>query len=103
VGESAVPGIPQVFSISSIAFTDMKFRSHLPRVTPSERVLVRLPLHVILSVEAAFASVIVPKTSAKIPAHMKRFDICDHQPKGSPECDNFGGTAWWWQWIQRRL
>jgi hypothetical protein len=31
----------------------MKFRSHWPSVTPSARVLVRFPLHVILTVEAA--------------------------------------------------
>src|SRR5690348_11868529 len=39
---------------SVIAFTDRKLRSHWPSVTPSARVLVRFPLHVILSVEAAF-------------------------------------------------
>ena len=62
-GESTVPGIPQVFSISVISFTEMKLRSHSPSVTPSVGVLVRFPLHVILIVEAARASTIVPKTS----------------------------------------
>jgi hypothetical protein len=63
---STVPDIPQTFSISVIAFTDRKLRSHWPSVTPSARVLVRFPLHVILSVEAAFPSTIVPKTSEKM-------------------------------------
>jgi hypothetical protein len=63
---STVPGIPQTFSISVIAFTDRKLRSHWPSVTPSARVLVRFPLHVILSVEAAFPSTIVPETSEKM-------------------------------------
>ena len=62
-GESTVPGIPQVFSISVISFTEMKLRSHWPSVTPSAGVLVRFPLHIILSVEAARASTIMPKTS----------------------------------------
>jgi hypothetical protein len=62
-GESTVPGIPQVFSISVISFTEMKLRSHWPSVTPSAGVLVRFPLHIILGVEAARASTIMPKTS----------------------------------------
>jgi hypothetical protein len=37
-GESTVPGIPQTFSISVIAFTGKKFRSHSPA-------LHRLPLY----------------------------------------------------------
>jgi hypothetical protein len=37
-------------------------------VTPSARVLVRFPLHVILSVEAAFPSTIVPETT-KLTGH----------------------------------
>jgi hypothetical protein len=62
-GESTVPGIPQAFSISVISFTEMKLRSHWPSVTPSAGVLVRFPLHIILSVEAALASTTVPQTS----------------------------------------
>jgi hypothetical protein len=54
-----VPGIPQTFSISVISFTDRKFKSQLPSVTPSTRMLVRLPLHIILSVEAALHSKIM--------------------------------------------
>ena len=61
-----VPGIPQMLFISSICFTDMKFRSHWAIVTPSARVLVRFPVHVILRVEAAFPSAIVPKPSEKM-------------------------------------
>jgi hypothetical protein len=44
----------------------MKFKSQFPSVTPSAPVLVRFPLHVILSVEAAFPSTIVPETSEKM-------------------------------------
>jgi hypothetical protein len=73
-GVSTVLGIPQTFSISVIAFTDMEFKSLLPSVTPSSRVLIRLPLHVILSVEAAFPSTIVPKTS-KMLIIARRFAI----------------------------
>jgi hypothetical protein len=68
-------GIPQTFSISVIAFTGRKFRSHWPSVTPSARVLVRFPLHVILSVEAAFPSTIVPETSEKMQTNVGCFNI----------------------------
>jgi hypothetical protein len=38
-------------------------------------VLVRFPLHVILSVEAAFPSTIVPETSEKMQTNVRRFNI----------------------------
>jgi hypothetical protein len=38
-------------------------------------VLVRFPLHVILSVEAAFPSTIVPEKSEKMPTNVRRFNI----------------------------
>jgi hypothetical protein len=60
----------------------MKFRSHWPSVTPSARVLVRLPLHVILIVEAAFASAIAPKKSETMQRDVRCFDICDHKSDG---------------------
>ncbi len=50
----------------------MKFKSHRPSVTPSARVLVRFPVHVILRVEAAFALTIVPKPNAKMNINVKR-------------------------------
>jgi hypothetical protein len=78
---STVPGIPQTFSISVISFTDMKFKSQLPSVTPSARVLVRFPLHVILSVEAAFPSAIGTKASEKMQANVKRRDIATQLSK----------------------
>jgi hypothetical protein len=81
-GESTVPGIPQTFSISVIAFTGKKFRSHSPSVTPSALVLVRLPLHVILSVEAAFPSAIVPKTSRRMHRTVMRISIATTSPNG---------------------
>src|SRR5262249_53703976 len=56
----------------------MKFRSHWPSVTPSARVLVRFPLHVILTVEAAFPAAIAPRTSEIMQRDVRRFDICDH-------------------------
>jgi hypothetical protein len=59
-GVSTVPGIPQTFSISVISFTDMKFRSHWPSVSPFACVLVRFPLHINRRPEAALASTIVP-------------------------------------------
>jgi len=55
----------------------MKFKSHWPSLTPSSRVLVSSPVHVNLSVEAAFPSTIPPQTSAKIQPNVKRFDICE--------------------------
>ncbi len=70
-----VPGIPQVSSTSVISFTVMKFKSQFPSVTPSSRVLLRLPLHVIFRVEAAFASAIVPKTSEKMQINVRRLNI----------------------------
>ena len=79
-----VPGIPQMLSISSICFTDMKFGSHWAIVTPSARVLVRFPVHVILRVEAAFASAIVPKLSEKMQRNVRHFDIATNSPKRSP-------------------
>jgi hypothetical protein len=77
-----VPGIPQALTISVIAFTGKKFRSHSPSVTPSALVLVRLPLHVILSVEAAFPSAIVPKTSKRMHRTVMRFSIAITSPNG---------------------
>jgi len=77
-----VPGSPQIVSISSICFTDMKFRSHWPSVTPSERVFVRFPLQVILSVEAAFPSAVAPRMSDRMQKDVRRFDICDHNTPG---------------------
>jgi hypothetical protein len=77
-----VPGIPQTFSISVIAFTGKKFKSHSPSVTPSALVLVRLPLHVILSVEAAFSSAIVPKTSKRMHRTVMRLSIATTSPNG---------------------
>jgi hypothetical protein len=53
----------------------MKFKSQLPSVIPSVRVLVRFPVHVILRVEAAFASTIVPKPSTKMKANVNRLRI----------------------------
>ena len=53
---STVPGIPQVFYISFISFTGMKFKSHSPSVTPSLRVSVSSPVQVNLSVDAALAA-----------------------------------------------
>jgi hypothetical protein len=82
-GESTVPGIPQTFSISVIAFTGKKFRSHWPSVTPSALVLVRFPLHVILSVEAAFPSAIVPKTSKRMHRTVMRVSIATTKAKRS--------------------
>jgi hypothetical protein len=90
---STVPGIPQTFSTSVISFTDMKFKSHWPSVSPSAGVLVRFPLHVILSVEAACASPVAPKTSVKIQMYVKRVDICDHSPKDRLDLRNFSGTG----------
>src|SRR6516162_980452 len=60
----------------------MKFRSHWPSVTPSARVLVRLPLHVILIVEAAFALAIAPRKSERMRRNVRCFDICDHNSDG---------------------
>jgi hypothetical protein len=76
---STVPGNPQTLSTSSICFTDMKFKSQLPRVTPSARVLVRFPLHVTLRVEAAFALTIVPKMSTKMQTNVRRFGIATYK------------------------
>jgi hypothetical protein len=53
----------------------MKFKSQFPSVTPSALVLVRLPLHVILRVEAAFPLGMVPKTSVKMKINVRRFGI----------------------------
>jgi hypothetical protein len=75
-----VPGIPQTSAISVISFTGMKFKSHWASVTPSARVLVRFPTHVILRVEAAFASTVVPKTSEKTQKNARRFDIATKVP-----------------------
>src|SRR6516225_4532302 len=60
----------------------MKFRSHWPSVTPSARLLVRLPLHVILIVEAAFASASAPRKSERMRRNVRCFDICDHNSDG---------------------
>jgi hypothetical protein len=65
-GVTVVPGVPQTSSISFICFNDIKLRSHCPSVMPSACVLIRLPLHVNFSVEAALAWTIAPKTSAQM-------------------------------------
>jgi hypothetical protein len=70
-----VPGVPQASSISFICFTDIKLRSHWPSVMPSARVLIRLPLHVNFSVEAAFASAIALKTSAQMQPIARRLGM----------------------------
>jgi hypothetical protein len=54
----------------------MKLRSHWPSVTPSVGVLVGLPLHVTLIVEAALASAIGTNESKKMQRYV-RFDIRD--------------------------
>jgi hypothetical protein len=74
--KSTVPRNPQVSSISLIRFTEMKFKSQSPSVTPSVRVLVRFPVHVSLRVEAAFASINVPRTSQRVQINVKHFGIC---------------------------
>jgi hypothetical protein len=81
LGKKYFPGIPQTFSISVIAFTGKKFRSHWPSVTPSALVLVRFPLHVILSVEAAFPSAIVPKMSKRMHRTVMRVNIATTKAK----------------------
>jgi hypothetical protein len=90
---STVPGIPQTFSISVIAFTDTKLRSHWPSVTPSARVLVRFPLHVILSVETAFPSTIVPETSEKMQTNVRRFNIATTAENGRQGFVYFSGMG----------
>ena len=70
-----VVAMPHTSSISVICFTEMKFKSQSPSVTPSALVLVRLPLHVILRVEAAFPLGMVPKTSVKMKINVRRFGI----------------------------
>jgi hypothetical protein len=55
-----VPGIPQMSSMEPMSLTGKEFKSHWPRVMPSSRVLVRLPLHVNRSPEAARHSTIAP-------------------------------------------
>jgi hypothetical protein len=58
----------------------MKFKSQLPSVTPSARVLVRFPVHVSLRVEVALPLNIVLETSEKMHASVRRFNIA-HNPK----------------------
>jgi hypothetical protein len=91
-GVSTVPGNPQTLSISSICFTDMKLRSHWPSVTPSARVLVSSPVHVILRVEAAFASTSMPKTSTKMQMNGKRFGIATYK-NGRYDMPDFTGMG----------
>ena len=62
-------------TISVNSFTEMKLRSHWPSVTPSAGVLVRFPLQVILSVEAALASTIMPKASEQMQRIVRRSAI----------------------------
>jgi hypothetical protein len=45
-------------------------------------VLVRFPLHVILIVEAAFASAIAPRKSERMQRDVRRLVICDHNSEG---------------------
>jgi hypothetical protein len=78
-GVTVVPGVPQTSSISFICFTDIKLRSHWPSVMPSARVLIRLPLHVNFSVEAAFASAIALKTSAQMQPIARRLGMLANQ------------------------
>ncbi|MGA8696614.1 MAG: hypothetical protein WB689_22815 [Xanthobacteraceae bacterium] len=87
-----MPGIPQVFSTSVISFTETKLRSHWPSVMPSARVLVRFPLHVILSVEAAFPSTIAPKKSRKMQTNVRRFGIATY-PNGRYDMRDLSETA----------
>jgi hypothetical protein len=64
----------------------MKLRSHWLSVTPSARVLVRYPLQVILSVEAAFPSTIMPKRSTKRQTNVRRFSIATTAQKVAGIC-----------------
>src|SRR5262249_59798922 len=76
----------------------MKFRSHWPSVTPSARVLVRLPLHVILIVEAAFASAVAPRKSERMQRNVRCFDICDHNSDGRYYVRILANRLWLRQW-----
>ena len=55
---------------------------------PSARVLVRFSLHVILSVEAAYALATVPKTSTKMQSNVRCFDIATY-PNGRYDMRDF--------------
>jgi hypothetical protein len=52
---------------------------------PSARVLVRFPLHVILRVEAAFASTIVAQKEHNNAHKCQAFRHCDHSPNDLSE------------------
>jgi hypothetical protein len=54
-------------------------------VTPSARLLVRLPLQIILTVEAALPSTIAPEMSVTMQINMKLLTMRDHKPKRSVE------------------
>jgi hypothetical protein len=88
--------------ISSICFTDMKFKSHWPSVTPSARELVRFPLHVNLTVEAAFASAIAPRTSERMQIDVRHFDIAT-TAKGRRDCLILAKRMWCRQWARLAL
>src|SRR5262249_1608593 len=70
-----------------------------PSVTPSARVLVRFPLHVILSVEAASPSTIVPKTSEKMQTNVSCFNIAT-TAETVARFAYFKEWAWKGQWDQ---
>jgi hypothetical protein len=65
----------------------MKFKSQLPSITPSDRVLVRSPVHVNLRVEAAFPLSIVPDTSKKMQTSVRRFNIATYPNGRHDMCD----------------
>jgi hypothetical protein len=70
----------------------MKFKSQLPRVTPSVGVLVSSPVHVTLRVEAAYASTIMSKTSTKMQTNVRRLGIATY-PNGRYDMRDFSGTG----------
>ena len=92
-----MPGIPHTCSISVICFTEMKFKSQFPSVTPSALVLVRFPLHVILSVEAAFPSIIVLRPSERMQKNVRRFAIATTAQKVAEICVILAKQVWWRQ------
>ena len=59
---------------------------------PSCRVLVRLPLHVILRVEAAFPSAILLRTSERMKTNVRRVDIATC-PNGRFDIHDFNGMG----------
>jgi hypothetical protein len=75
----------------------MKFKSQFPSVTPSALVLVRFPLHVILSVEAAFPSTIVPRPSKKMQKNVRHFIIATTVQKVAEIYVILAKRVWWRQ------